>query len=410
MEKEHLDFVIVGHVDHGKSTLIGRLLYDTHSIPESIIEDVRETSKEHGKEMEFAYLLDSLKEEREQNITIDTTQTFFNTDKRDYIIIDAPGHKEFLKNMITGASLASAGILMIDSSQGLAEQTRRHAYILSLLGVEQIIVAVNKMDLVDYKEEVYLDVKEKIEAFLKKINLTPLHVIPVSAKEGDNIASRSSNLPWYKGSILLEALDSLTAPESLRRKPLRYPVQDVYKVDGRELVVGRIECGEMRKGDTVEIYPSKEQAEIKTVEKWLQKRSKAGAGDSIGITLQSDATLKRGDVICTGSAPAIATQLDTTLFWMDTKPLDGKEQLTLKCATQEVPCVVENIKERIDSSTLEILGENTDTIGEAEAGSVTIRTEQPLVVEDFNSIEGLGRFVFVRNEDIVAGGIIHGWA
>ena len=179
-EREHLNFVIVGHIDHGKSTLIGRLLYDTDSIPESIIDDVRVTSEAIGKKMEFAYLLDSLKEEREQNITIDTTQTFFKSEKRDYIIIDAPGHKEFLKNMITGASLANAAILMVDSSVGIQEQSRRHAFILSLLGVKQIIVAINKMDLVDYRQDVYDKLNKEVTDFLAKINLKPNYVIPVS--------------------------------------------------------------------------------------------------------------------------------------------------------------------------------------------------------------------------------------
>jgi len=409
VEKEHLNFVIVGHVDHGKSTLIGRLLYDTESIPESIVEEVKSSAAELGRGMEFAYLLDSLKEEREQNITIDTTQTFFKTDKRDYIIIDAPGHKEFLRNMITGASLASAGILMVDASLGLEEQTRRHAYILSMLGVEQIIVAVNKMDLVDYSEDRYLQMQDEITSFLERLGLSPLHVIPVSAQVGDNIANASDKMTWYKGQTLLSALDSLTVPESLLTKPLRLPIQDVYEVDGRRLAVGKLECGEIRKKDEIEILPLKEKTQVASVEKWEEHRIKAGAGDSIGLTLNADTELKRGMVICSGQEPGISNKLQTTLFWMDTAGYSPSDNLQLKCATQAVDCKLENIDTRVDSSTLEVLGENCQELGEAEAGRVIIATAEPVVIENFNDIAGLGRFVIVKNEDIVAGGIIQGW-
>jgi len=409
VEKEHLNFVIVGHVDHGKSTLIGRLLYDTESIPESIVEEVKSSAAELGRGMEFAYLLDSLKEEREQNITIDTTQTFFKTDKRDYIIIDAPGHKEFLRNMITGASLASAGILMVDASLGLEEQTRRHAYILSMLGVEQIIVAVNKMDLVDYSEDRYLQMQDEITSFLERLGLSPLHVIPVSAQVGDNIANASDKMTWYKGQTLLSALDSLTVPESLLTKPLRLPIQDVYEVDGRRLAVGKLECGEIRKKDEIEILPLKEKTQVASVEKWEEHRIKAGAGDSIGLTLNADTELKRGMVICSGQEPGISNKLQTTLFWMDTAGYSPSDNLQLKCATQGVDCKLGNIATRVDSSTLEVLGENCQELGEAEAGRVIIATAEPVVIENFNDIAGLGRFVIVKNEDIVAGGIIQGW-
>jgi len=409
VEKEHLNFVIVGHVDHGKSTLIGRLLYDTDSLPDSIVDEVRNAAESMGRKMEFAYLLDSLKEEREQNITIDTTQTFFHTEKRDYVIIDAPGHKEYLRNMITGASLASAAIIMLDVSRGIEEQTTRHSFILKLLGVEQIIVAVNKMDLVDYQEDSYRKAGSAIGAFLEKVGLKASHIIPISAFLGENVARRSGAMSWYKGKTILEALDSFQAPESENKKPLRFAVQDVYDIDGKKILVGKVESGTLKKGEAVELYPSQRKAEIQSIEVWQQRRAKAEAGDAIGLTLKPEMEVSRGEVLCTGRTPQIARELETTVFWMDQKPLSAQCDLAIKCATQEVPCEVANIQSRINSSTLEVLAENTRELGEAEAGTAVIRTETPLVIEDFNHIEGLGRFVLVRNDDIVAGGIIHGW-
>lgn len=405
-EREHLNFVIVGHIDHGKSTLIGRLLYDTDSIPESIIDDVRVTSEAIGKKMEFAYLLDSLKEEREQNITIDTTQTFFKSEKRDYIIIDAPGHKEFLKNMITGASLANAAILMVDSSVGIQEQSRRHAFILSLLGVKQIIVAINKMDLVDYRQDVYDKLNKEVTDFLAKINLKPNYVIPVSAQEGDNVVSHSSNMPWYNGVDVLEALDSFEPSASLDKKSLRFPIQDVYNIDDKKIFVGKLESGSLKKGDGVFVLPSNTKATIKNIEVWKQIKNKASTGDSIGLTFNEDVNFKRGDIVCEGNLANVSDTLEATVFWMDAKDYEPNEKLILKCVTQEVPCEITQIESRIDSSTLDVIDGDNSIMKTTEAAKLKIKTESPIVTEDFNNIEGLGRFVFAReNGDIVASGI-----
>ncbi len=405
-EREHLNFVIVGHIDHGKSTLIGRLLYDTDSIPESIIDDVRVTSEAIGKKMEFAYLLDSLKEEREQNITIDTTQTFFKSEKRDYIIIDAPGHKEFLKNMITGASLANAAILMVDSSVGLQEQSRRHAFILSLLGVKQIIVAINKMDLVDYRQDVYEKLKKEVTEFLAKINLTPSYIIPVSAQEGDNVVTPSKNMTWYSDNIVLDALDSFEPSASLDKKSLRFPVQDIYTIDGKKIFVGKVESGSLKKGDEVVILPRNKKTTIASIEVWKQIKNKAKTGDSIGLTFSDDLDLKRGDIVCEGGEPKVLTKLNATVFWMDSKDYSSDDKLIVKCATQEEPCKIVSIESRIDSSTLDIIKGDNNAMKTTEAAKLTLEVKEPLVIEDFNNIEGLGRFVFTREDgDIVAGGI-----
>ncbi len=405
-EREHLNFVIVGHIDHGKSTLIGRLLYDTDSIPESIIDDVRVTSEAIGKKMEFAYLLDSLKEEREQNITIDTTQTFFKSEKRDYIIIDAPGHKEFLKNMITGASLANAAILMVDSSVGLQEQSRRHAFILSLLGVKQIIVAINKMDLVDYRQDVYEKLKKEVIDFLAKIDLKPSYVIPVSAQEGDNVVNASKNMPWYSDKIVLDALDSFEPSASLDKKSLRFPIQDVYTIDGKKIFVGKVESGSFKKGDEVVILPSNKKTSIANIEVWKQIKNKAKTGDSIGLTFTDDLDLQRGDIVCIGGEPKVVDSVEATVFWMDAKDYSPEDKLIVKCVTQEEPCKITAIESRIDSSTLDVISDDNSSMKTTEAAKLKLKVKRPLVIEDFNNIEGLGRFVLTREDgDIVAGGI-----
>ena len=230
-----LNFVIVGHVDHGKSTLIGRLLYDTDSLPSDKIEEIKKTSEGLGRKTEFAYLLDHLEEERQQGLTIDTTQVFFKTDKRCYVIIDAPGHVEFVKNMVTGASQAEAAILIIDVKEGIKEQTKRHAYILSLLGLNQVVVILNKMDLVDFSEGRFNEVKKGAQEFLNSINMDPLFYIPICAIKGDNIARRSERMNWYNGPTLLESLDTLKSRESAENKPLIFPIQDAYKIDDKRI-------------------------------------------------------------------------------------------------------------------------------------------------------------------------------
>lgn len=275
-----LRIVIVGHVDHGKSTLIGRLFYDTGSLPEERYREIERTCREQGREFEFAYLMDALEEEREHNITIDTAQTFFHTEKRPYIIIDAPGHKEFLKNMVTGAASADAAILLVDGAEGVREQTRRHAYILSLLGLRQVAVAVNKMDLVGYGAERFREVEEEIRRFLRSVGIVPSCVVPISAREGDNIASSSTRMPWYTGPTLLAALDSFQPPREAAGMPLRFPVQDVYVWDRKRIYAGRVESGEVSPGTRVRFTPSGKKSRVRSVETWNHPSlARAAAGE-----------------------------------------------------------------------------------------------------------------------------------
>ena len=402
-----LHFVIVGHIDHGKSTLIGRLLYDTNSLPADRIEDIKKTSEGLGRDTEFAYLLDHLEEERQQGVTIDTTQVFFKTDRRQYVIIDAPGHVEFVKNMITGASQAEGAVLIVDIKEGVKEQTKRHAYLLSLIGLKQVIVVLNKMDLAGFKEENFKRVKGDIEEFLKSIGIRPIIYIPICAIKGDNITKKSGNMKWYDGPTLLESLDFLKSSQSAETGSLIMPIQDAYKVDNERILAGRIERGLLQKGQTIKVLPSGESTVIKSVEKYLSKTDRASAGESIGFTTTEATFIDRGNVICCPGQELVSTDtFSANIFWMSKKEFHKGERITIRCATQETKCRIEKIEKRIDSSSLEVLAQDADVLRNLEVGEVTIKTKRPIVIETFAQTKELGRFVLVRDENICAGGII----
>lgn len=404
----HLRFVIVGHVDHGKSTLIGRLLYDTESLPKDKLDEIRAACGEMGEEVEFAYVVDHLEEERRGHLTIDTAQVFFRTPGRDYVIIDAPGHREFLKNMITGAAQAEAAVLIVDAAEGIREQTQRHAFIVGLLGLKQLIVAVNKLDLVNFSEEKFTRLKTDLNAFLGQINLSPSHVIPIAAKQGDNISKRSARMGWYRGPTLLEALDSFRNLPSSAEKPMRFPVQDVYELDGEKIVVGRLESGRIRVGDRVVFLPSGGKSVVQSLRVFLAEGKKdAEAGESIGLVFRPPVAARRGEVVCpAGKLPPVTSRIKASVFSMSRVPLRVGEELIFRCATQEVPAKVERIEERIDSSTLEVLERNASRLQETEVGEAVIATTKPVVTESFYETKELGRFVLSRGGDAVAGGIV----
>jgi sulfate adenylyltransferase large subunit len=407
MSIPNLKFVIVGHVDHGKSTLIGRLLYDTNSLPPDKIEEMKQASQEVGREAEFAFLMDHLREEREQGITIDTAQVFFKTAKRQYVIVDAPGHVEFVKNMITGASQAEAGFLIVDTKEGVQEQTKRHAYILSMLGLEQVVVLLNKMDLVSYSQDRFQQIKQDIEHFLISINIKPDTYIPISASKGDNIAKRSENLNWYKGPTVLEALDSFESKVSEGNGLLIFPVQDVYRLEDKRIVVGRVESGTISKGQLIKILPTGQTTKVNSIEVFLKDADKGYTGESIGITTEDAVFLERGTVICEPqNGPYLTDTFQANVFWMAKNDFDKNERIVLRCATQEISCKVETIVERINSSTLEIIEKDAHKLSYLEVGKVSIKTKKPIAIKTFNELQELGRFVFVQNENICAGGII----
>ena len=404
---EQMKFVIVGHVDHGKSTLIGRLFYDTGSLSPEKLAELERTSKELGRDLEFGFVMDHLEEERRQGITIDTAQTFFRTDKREYLIIDAPGHVEFTRNMITGASQAEAAVLIVDAQEGVREQTRRHAYILSLLGLKQLIVLINKMDLMGFQQERFDEVVAQLDPLLKDLRLDPTYTIPLSAKEGDNLANRSQQMPWYQGPTLLEALDTFTTNPRPVEKPMRLPIQDVYKVDDKRILVGRLETGRLQKGQKVIFLPDNAPTTIETVDLFQQQLKEAQAGQSIGVTLSDPLFIERGTVACDPDEPPTSTDTITArVFWLAKQGYQKGDPITLQLATQEVECTLDQIHERTDSNTLKVIDTDADHLEVNDIGLVTIKTRSPVVVEDFNRMEELGRFVLVKGMDTCAGGIV----
>lgn len=409
--RDNLKFVAVGHVDHGKSTLIGRLLYDTGSLPPDKMDEVRRFSESADGVPEFAFVMDHLEEERQKRITIDTAQIFFKTDKREYTIIDAPGHKQFLKNMITGSTQAQAALLLVDVKEGLREQTHRHSYLLSLLGIKQLVVVINKMDLIEYSLQGFTDISNAITARLNELGLKPLAVIPISARLGDNVATKSRNISWYAGPTLLEALDELQPTSNLQQKYLRLPIQDTYEIEDEKVLVGRIASGSLNIGQSVMLQPSGELTSIKAIRKWPNNPDSVGPGESIGLVLADDnifdSPAQRGNIICSvDDSPDISNQLTATVFWMNPRPLHKGDTLIFKCATQQVPCRVSRINDRLNSSTLEIIEPNADKLQDTEVARLILQMEHDICTDPFEQIPELGRFVLMRDNDTVAGGII----
>ncbi len=403
-----MKLVIVGHVDHGKSTLVGRLMSDTDSLPSGKLDFVKDICKRQGKEFEFAFLLDALEEEQDQGITIDTSQIFFNTQKRRYVIIDAPGHKEFLKNMVTGAANAESALLLIDAYEGIQEQSRRHGYILKLLGLTQVAVVINKMDLVDYDFEIYHKIKSEYTEFLGSMGIEAREFIPVSAKLGVNIAKTSKEISWYKGPSVLSMLDRFEEKQIPTHLPFRFPVQDVYKFDERRIISGRVESGRVSVGDQIVFSPSNKVGIIKTIEAWSVENQliEAQASQSIGFTLEEQIFVERGDVATLKSElPIVSTTFDVNVFWMGKRHLKKGRIYVLKLTTQEVPCEILEFKKVVDASTLETL-EGQEFLAKNDVAEVTLRTTVPVVFDLFGKVPTTGRFVLVDGYDVCGGGII----
>jgi len=428
-----LRVVFVGHVDHGKSTLIGRILHDTGSLPEGKIEEIKKACAAEGMEFEFAFLLDALLEEQKQNVTIDTTEIPFRTARRRYAIIDAPGHNEFLKNMITGASRADAAILVIGADEGVREQSRRHAYLLSMLGIKQVVVVVNKMDLADYSETRFREIEQDYRKFLQQLGLNALTFIPASAKQGENVARASMKMKWYCAASALEALDLLETQKRDVDLPLRFCVQDVYRFDGRRIIAGRIETGTLRMGDELIFSPANKSSVVATIERWphvilsevegssgtsstaTQRDSSTSlgiiaiAGDSIGITLSEQIFVERGYVASHQNETPIETnRFHADLFWITREPLRVGHFYDLRLATQQVKCQIVSIEQVINSATLETKSDQRERLERNEIGKLTIQTRSPLVIDNYDRVPDLGRFVIVDDGKICGGGTIFG--
>jgi bifunctional enzyme CysN/CysC len=406
-----LRVVFVGHVDHGKSTLIGRIFHDTNSLPEGKVEQIQKACKEEGMDFEYAFLLDALLEEQAQNITIDTTQIQFKTAKRPYVIIDAPGHKEFLKNMITGAASADAAVLLIAANEGVQEQSRRHGYLLSLLGISQIVVAVNKMDLVDHSEARFNEVVAEYKVFLKQIGLEARQFVPVSARNGFNVDKPARDeMPWYTGPTVTQMLDTFEPPKTLNELPLRFPVQDVYRFDSRRIIAGRIEAGTLKVGDKLIFSPNNKTSVVASIENWnAPEKDHAVAGESIGITLTEQIFVERGHIASLeDDAPIESNRFKARLFWMGKRNLVVGERYKLKLTTQELEAEVVSIEKIIDASTLESAGEGRGYIAKNDVAEVTIQTRGALVMDNHDRNPILGRFVIVDQRQVAGGGIIVG--
>lgn len=403
-----IKIVFVGHVDHGKSTIIGRLLHDTKSLPQGIIDRVQKIADETGKNFEYAYLLDAFAEERQQGITIDMTQIKFSTTKRNYLIIDAPGHKEFLKNMISGAANANAAFLVIDAAAGVQEQSRRHAYLLSLLGIKKIFVLVNKMDLVNYSASRFSEVATEIKNFLASIEITPEKIIPVSGFCGDNITVRSENLNWYGDKNLIETLDEIEIAENIF-EPLRLPIQDVYKFDERRIIAGRIESGKLKVGDRIKIFPEGRETVITEIASWLEKDKKisASAGESVGIIVADEFFNKRGEIITLAETapPKISNRLRASVFWLGKNSLSVGKNYKLKLATSEVEVTVEKIIRTVNAATLESKNISQE-LKLNDVGEIIFKLKNEIAFDEFGKFQATGRFVLVDGYDVAGGGII----
>lgn len=404
---QKLGVVIVGHVDHGKSTLIGRLLYDTNSFMEGKYEELKKSCERRNVPFEWSFLLDAFQAERDQAITIDTTQIWFKSQKRPYVIIDAPGHREFLKNMISGAAFADAAILVVDAKEGVKEQTKRHAYLLHLLGLSQIVVVVNKMDAVEYSAARFDEVAQEITAYLKGIGITPHSIIPVAARHGENIATPSKNMGWYQGLILLETLDMLSPMLLPVERPLRFPVQDVYRFDEIRYIAGRVESGIVRKGDTLTFSPSGRTAQVVSIEKWASKGEtlEAKAGESVGLTLDQPIFVARGDIASHAEkAPMLTNVFRANIFWLGKKPLKAGNTYTIKLSTYEAAVTVQSVDRVINTDDLS-KSEKAE-VGTNEMAEVTFRSREMLALDPYADSIKLGRVVVVENYDVVGGGIV----
>ena len=405
-KREALKLVIVGHVDHGKSTLVGRLLHDTHSLEEGRFEAIQASCKKRGMDFEWSFLMDALQSERDQNITIDTTQIWLKTPSRDVVIIDAPGHREFLQNMITGAAQADAALILIDAGEGIREQSRRHGYLLHLLGVRQVAVLVNKMDRAGYDEKVFRALEKEYGAYLSSVGVRPSCFIPVSAREGEGIVENSTKMKWYKGGNVLETLDRFQTTPPDTDRPLRFPIQDVYKWDGKRILAGRIESGALRVGDTLLFSPTNARAKVAGIECWGEEgKREASAGESIGITLDEQIFAERGHVAShEKDAPKLTNLFRARLFWLGRKPLVTGARYKIKLGTAAVQAEVKAIEHVIDAQTL--AQNKSDRVERGSAAEVIFRTRGTVAADDFDLHPRTGRFVVVEDYDIAGGGII----
>lgn len=413
-EKPHLNLAVIGHIDHGKSTLVGRLLFETGAVPAHIIEKYREEAKAKGKEsFVFAWVMDSLKEERDRGITIDVAHQRFDTAKYYFTIVDCPGHRDFVKNMITGASQADAAILVCAAKEGVQAQTKEHVFLARTLGITQLIIAINKIDEVNYDKVRYEAVKAEVATLLKMVGYKPdeMNFIPTSAFKGDNLSKPSENTKWYTGPTLLASLDTLKLPEKPVTLPLRIPVQDAYTISGIGTVpVGRVETGRMKPGDKIIFMPAKAVGEVKSIEMHHQEIKEALPGDNIGWNVRGveKKDIRRGDVCGPVDKPPTVAEEFTAQIVVLQHPSAITIGYTpvLHCHTAQVAGTITAILKKLDPKTGQTVAENPDFIKAGDAAIVTIKPAKPLCIEKVKEIPQLGRFAIRDMGMTIAAGMV----
>jgi elongation factor 1-alpha len=417
--KIHINLVFVGHVDHGKSTTVGRLLYDSGNIDEQTMRKLKELAEQLGKGgFEFAFVMDNLKEERERGVTIDLSHKRFETDKYYFTIIDAPGHRDFIKNMITGASQADAGVLVVSANpgDGVQAQTKEHVFLSRTLGVEQLIVAVNKMDMAKFEEKRFEEVKKEVTALVKSVGYKPEEItfVPVASLYGENIVKKSEKMPWHKGKTLLEAINNLKVPDKPVDLPLRMPLQDVYNITGIGVVpVGRIETGIMKVGDKIIVVPAREgkgiRGEIKSIEMHHEQLKQAEPGDNVGFNVRGIAKndVTRGDVVGHESnIPSVATEFTAQIIVLNhpTVVTVGYTPV-FHIHTAQVACQIMAIEKKLNPATGEVLEQNPDFIKNGDAAIIKVKPMQPLCIEKQKDIPQMSRFAVRDSGQTVAAGM-----
>ena len=410
-----LRFSTAGSVDDGKSTLIGRMLYDTKSIFEDQLESIEQTSENRGDDyLDLALLTDGLKAEREQGITIDVAYRYFATPRRKFIMADTPGHIQYTRNMVTGASTVNLAIILIDARHGVVEQTKRHSFIASLLQIKHLIVCINKMDLVDYKEEAYTKIREDYEEFASKLKVPDIRYIPISALKGDNVVEKSENMEWFEGSPLLYTLETVHVGNDLNHVDSRFPVQYVVRPQSDEYpdyrgYAGRVAGGVFKPGDDVMILPSGFTSKVKSIDTYDGPLEEAFAPMSVTLTLEDDIDISRGDMIVKPENQATVGQdVDLMICWMNDRPLQPRGKYKIRHTTRDARCIVKEVKYKVDVNTLHRV-EDDNTMSLNDIGRVQIRTTIPLLHDAYERNRTTGSVILVdefTNETVAAGMII----
>ncbi len=409
--RQDIQIVVVGHVDHGKSTVIGRLLADMGYLPQGKLEQIREKCRKTAKPFEYAFLIDALKDEQAQGVTIDSARCFFRTSKRNYIIIDAPGHTEFIKNMVTGASRAEAAVIVIDANEGIKDNSKRHGIYLSLLGINQVCVLVNKMDLVDYSEDRFYEIVKAYSDFLETVNIVPQCFIPTSGFNGDNIVSHSLNMNWYGGNTFFETLEAFTTNPEQNSSPFRMPIQDVYKFtedgDQRRIVAGTVESGSLSVGDEIVFYPSEKKNKVKTIESFnAEPKYMISAGYASGFTLENQIYIKKGELAVKASEvkPLVGKHLRVTLFCLGKNPLKIGDSYLLKIGETKTGVKIEKIISIM--GVADTLSNSATQIDRYEIAECILALDHIIAFDTSETYPSAGRFVIVDEYDIAGGGII----